>query len=333
MLGHNGAILRHNTKWLGEVILPPPKPGHMLVRVNDGNPPTDTYLRLLTPHCTYETATLVPGTTDIYDVYKSGNDFERLLFGCENVVEIISANTSHVVNMKAMCEYCFNLGKTCLFDTHNVTSMYRMFDCYEGDNPDSKRGHLESVPLFDTSNVTRMTGFLASQRNITTLPQFDTHNVTEMIDMCYLCTSLVNVPVLDISSCTSLFRTFRSCRSLVEFPAWDCSTVQNMAMTFGECDSLRKVNVYNTQNVTTMQQLFVMDTNFVNMPTFEVDSLTDVASMFDYCSSMPSGILDMYNRLDALGSQVTDHIYCFRNCGRNSPTGSAELSQIPSDWK
>lgn len=332
MLGYNGAILRYNTKWLGKVILPPPKPGHMLVRVNDGNPPTDTYSSS-TPQCRYETATLVPGTTDIYDVYKSGNDFERLLYGCENVVEIISANTSHVVNMKAMCEYCFNLSKTCLFDTHNVTSMQDMFDCYNGDNTTSKRGCLESVPLFDTSNVTRMESFLASQRNITALPHFDTSNVTEMVDMCYLCTSLVNVPVLDISSCTSMFRTFRKCTSLVEFPAWDCSTVQNMSLAFAECDRLTKVNIYNTHNVTDMSQMFATDTAFVNMPTFEVDSLTNVESMFDYCSSMPSGILNMYNRLDALGSQITNHLHCFRNCGRYSTSGAEELAQIPDDWK
>lgn len=29
----------------------------------------------------------------------------------------------------------------------------------------------------------------------------------------------------------------------------------------------------------------------------------------------------------------TSHIYTFRNCGINTQTGSAELAQIPNDWK
>lgn len=44
------------------------------------------------------------------------------------------------------------------------------------------------------------------------------------------------------------------------------------------------------------------------------------------------GITEMYNYLSAR-TTLTSHPQTFRNCGSNTQTGSAELAQIPSDWK
>lgn len=44
-------------------------PNTIRVRTSDGQPPVNGH---------YSSATLVPGTTDVYDVYKSGKDFNHL---------------------------------------------------------------------------------------------------------------------------------------------------------------------------------------------------------------------------------------------------------------
>ena len=54
-------------------------------------------------------------------------------------------------------------------------------------------------------------------------------------------------------------------------------------------------------------------------------------TMFQGCVNVESGILDLYNRLVALGKGPYGAM--FRDCGINTETGSAELEQIPSDWK
>lgn len=117
-------------------------PNTVRVRTSDGNVPKKTSWA-----GKYDTATLVPGTSDVYDVYKSGTNFERLLRGSTNVIEVLGANTSGVTNMEAMFYACTLLPNVPLFDTSNVTMMGNMFtDCTS----------LTNVPLFDTSSVTDM---------------------------------------------------------------------------------------------------------------------------------------------------------------------------------
>ena len=72
-------------------------------------------------------------------------------------------------------------------------------------------------------------------------------------------------------------------------------------------------------------------TGLTAMPYLDLSAVRQCTSMFDGCTNIGSGILDTYNVLSLHVQQNNNH--CYRNCGINSPTGSAELAQIPSDWK
>jgi surface protein len=114
-------------------------PNTVRVRTSDGNPPTKV------SRTSYETATLVPGTTDIYDVYKSGTSFSYLLYSSSNIIEVLGANTSIITDMSYIFPYCTSLTTVQIFDTSNVTNMEWMFkDCTS----------LTTIPLFNTSKVT-----------------------------------------------------------------------------------------------------------------------------------------------------------------------------------
>jgi surface protein len=110
------------------------------VRTTDGNPPGKFA-------ASYETATLVPGTTDVYDVYKSGTSFRYLFWQSTNLLEVLGANTTGITDMRDAFHGCFSVTTIPLFDTRNVTTMY--FMCYQCKA-------LTSIPLFDTSKVTNM---------------------------------------------------------------------------------------------------------------------------------------------------------------------------------
>lgn len=123
---HNGSIITDiGGKWLSHSTTDPYNPLNLppntvRVRTSDGNPPVKD------EGCaSYDSATLVTGTTDIYDVYKSGSDFSHLLFASSNLVEVLGANTSNVTNMDNMFSYCLSLAKVSLFDTSKVTNMHR----------------------------------------------------------------------------------------------------------------------------------------------------------------------------------------------------------------
>ena len=114
------------------------------VRTSDGNAPIKVNGGGSSSTTSYETATLVTGTSDTYDVYKSGNDFYNLLYMSSNVVEVLGANTSGITNMRAMFRECTRLNNVALFDSSSATNMnYMLHNCTP----------LISVPLFDTSNA------------------------------------------------------------------------------------------------------------------------------------------------------------------------------------
>lgn len=166
------------------------------VRTNDGQRPSEGF------HTSYETATLVDGTTDVYDVYKSGSSFDYLLEGSYNVVEVLGANTTGITNMNSMFDMCTKLTTVPLFDTSNVTNMHQMFDdCYA----------LTSVPLFDTSKVTNMSWMFAYCSLLTSVPLFDTSNVTTMNSMFVNCYTLTTVPLFDTSNVTNMTDMFCKC--------------------------------------------------------------------------------------------------------------------------
>ena len=147
MIKFGNFVIKDNNSWLGESSSPGPTPptpvlpaNTVRVRTSDGNAPQHH-------SSTYETATLVAGTSDVYDVYKSGTSFTKLLYQSLNVVEVLDANTTNITFMSQMFQECDALTSVNLFDTSNVTSMSEMFASCRS---------LTSIPLFDTSSVTSM---------------------------------------------------------------------------------------------------------------------------------------------------------------------------------
>lgn len=140
--------------------------GVVRVRTNDGEAPIHT------GQATYSSATLVPGTTDVYDVYSQSPDLcGLLLYNSTNVVEVLGADTSEMVHSFGMFRNCTALSSVPLFDTSKVTNMESMFaDC----------SSLTSAPLFDTRNAISMYGMFLRCSSITSVPLYDTRNAIDM---------------------------------------------------------------------------------------------------------------------------------------------------------
>ena len=175
----NNSILKYDGKWLETNARPDYNPLNLppntfRVRTNDGNPPgwipSTSY---------YETATLVPGTTDVYDVYRSGTNLQSMFRSANTIIEVLGANTTGVTDIHYIFKNCVNLTTVALFDTSSVTDMSEMF-----------RGcsSLTNTPLFDTSKVTNTFYMFQGCSNLTSIPLFNTSNITNMQAMfgdCY----------------------------------------------------------------------------------------------------------------------------------------------------
>ena len=227
MIKFGNFIIKDNNSWLSESSSPGPTPptpvlpaGTVRVRTSDGNAPVKGQ------YTSYETATLVSGTSDVYDVYKSGTSFYALLHSSTNVTEVIAVNTTGITDMHNMFVNCTALASVALFDTSSVTRMDRMFvGCTS----------LTTVPLFDTSSVTVINSMFEGCTSLTTVPLLDTSNITNLTGMFNGCTSLTTVPLFDTSSCTDMSYMFQECSSLSAIPLFDTSSATNMNYMFYKC--------------------------------------------------------------------------------------------------
>lgn len=181
-LTYNNNLLKFNNYVIGSGSTPVPPvdpynplglPANTVRVVTNNNQPPSKY-----SSTSYETATLVPGTTNTYDVYKSGTNFTNLLSSSNNIVEVLGANTTGITNMNGMFISCSSLTSVALFDTSSVTIMANMF---------MKSKKLTSVPLFNTSNVTNMYNMFNECVKLVTIPLFNTSKVTNMSGMFAYC--------------------------------------------------------------------------------------------------------------------------------------------------
>ena len=247
-------------------------PNTFRVRTNDGQPPNGK----VNNYAEYDTATLVEGTTDIYDVYKSGNDFGRLLRDSTNLIEVLGANTNGVTNIDSMFLYC--------------SALY-------------------SIPLFDTSNVTSFTETFMGCKSLTSVPAYVTSKVTEMR------------------------YTFNNCSSLSSIPWFDTSNVTDIEGMLRNCSNISSVPLYDTSNAVYMGGMLDSCTSLTSLPLFDTSNVTHFDGVFSNCVNVQSGALDLYRQASTQANPPGYHYYTFRKCGVNTQTGSAELAQIPSDWK
>ena len=156
--------------------------------------------------------------------------------------------------------------------------------------------------------------------------------VSTVSNMFNNCTSLTSVPLFDTSSVTNMAAMFNRCSSLTSVPLFDISSVTNMADMFANCYSLTSVPLFNTSSATSMYDMFGNCSSLTSVPLFDTSSVTNMNYMFYNCPKVESGALALYQQASTQAT-VPSHSRAFRNCGRDTVTGAAELAQIPSGWK
>lgn len=246
-----------------------------------------------------DSQTRVSTTPNIWDIYKAGTSLDYLFKDCNDLLEVLGANTTNIVTMDSVFSQCKSMTSVALFDTSNVTNMRTMFlECND----------LTAVPLFDTSNVTDMTQTFDSCYALTTVPLFDTHNVR------------------------SMYGTFGMCTDLREVPLFDTSNVTSMATMFSY-SGIRTLPLFDTHNVTSMRSFCYGCERLTSIPLFNTAKVTKFDEAFRDCVKVESGAYDLYYQLSHQTTPPTEHTRSFKNCGSDTTTGAADLARIPNGWK
>lgn len=161
--------------------------------------------------------------------------------------------------------------------------------------------------------------------------------------------SAINFGSLPSNKLTNMTRTFDYCIKLKELPLFDTSKVTEVGGAFSQCYSLTSIPNYNLESTNSIGYIcngcssLQTIPNFTYMPPNKVPTQYGVKEFhceyaFNNCLNVNSNI---YNTYTAISSRMNNDSVtignlqdmCFKNCGVSSRTGSAELAQIPSEWK
>lgn len=159
-----------------------------------------------------------------------------------------------------------------------------------------------------TYNDTDWSFLLNYQLDLKNVLDANTTNVTNMDSMFGGCTALSSIPVFNTTNVTSM-DNFVGYSHITAFPQLDTSNVVNMNSMFQNCLHIDVIPNLNTNKVKTVDY------------------------MFAWCPYITGGILDFYNQLTSQSEPPSSHVSTFYYCGVHTETGSAELAQIPDDWK
>lgn len=213
--------------------------------------------------------------------------------------------------------------------TYNGHGLYRNYDNYnplnlppytirllykDNVNPSFTAGSASQVSqypnVWDLTYVNNDWNYLLdSHTDLLEVKGANTENVTILYGTFRVCSNLSSVNVFDTRNTVDTLWMFYNCKNLIDCPNFDTSNVTSMEAMFANCSSVTSIPLYNTTNVKT------------------------VSYMFSNCYNVNNGIVDFYNNVSNHSPNLMSHNSTFRNCGVSSQTGSAELAQIPDDWK
>jgi len=109
---------------------------------------------------------------------------------------------------------------------------------------------LESVPLFNTINVTNMNATFSGCASLKIVPLFNTINVSNMANMFNSCSSLQTVPLFNTTIVTTTSGMFGGCLSLQSVPLFNTANVNNMSVMFSSCLSINSIPNFSTTSIT-----------------------------------------------------------------------------------
>lgn len=197
----------------------------------------------------------------------------------------------------------------------------------------------------NTTGITSMNAMLAHNPGLTRVALFDTSSVYDMQQMLLALrdaqdpdpsaytSHLVEVPNFDFTSCLDAQGMFCGSVELETIPAFDLKGVCDANRMFEDCRSLREIPAMRVGKV---GHPMIWEGTVISGTVLYMDY------MFRGCRNVASGITAMYTALSTNGYDTAaqdagvtpaQHAQVFENCGVDSPTGSAELAGVPSDWK
>lgn len=111
---------------------------------------------------------------------------------------------------------------------------------------------------------------------------------------------------------------------------FDTRNVTNM-VSFCNGVPITSIPKFDTRNVTDIRCMLQNCYQLTSLPDFDLSSVTNMSKAFINTAGVESGALALYQQASALPN-IQGHANAFKDCGKDTQTGAAELAQIPPTW-
>lgn len=265
-----------------------------------------------------------------------------------NTVRVLGGNLQGVTGAYMLLAANTALTEVLTFDTSTLQTLeYMFYGCTL----------LQTIPLLNLASARTVVSMCQGCTALTSIPSIDFSSVLFCSQTFSGCTNLVNVPALDFSSATNFVSLFESCKSLTSAPIMancgnvtdftycfrgctnltyvpniDTTSSTSFRFMFGQCKYLTHAPALNTRHGVDFRNMFDSCENLEEVPLYNTVNADNVNAMFAGCFKVQSGALALYNQMASQLIVPTSHINTFSQCGKDTVSGAAELSQIPTSW-
>lgn len=215
------------------------------------------------------------------------------------------------------------------------TLRIRFTDGYTPTQGTSRTQVSSSPNIWDITNTSNSWySMFESNTNVLEVLGVNSTGVTDMYGLFHMCYYLEATVPFDVSSVTNAHNMYNKCRDRLQtLPSYNFANATKLESWCNECRQLTSVGKIIAPKCTNFQYMGYYCVALKELPEIEIGSnITgiNVTNMWYYASNVEDGITRMYNTLNGHCSSYSG---CFRNCGSNTTSGSAQLANIPSGWK
>ena len=144
--------------------------------------------------------------------------------------------------------------------------------------------------------------------------------------------NLVSIIAAGTLSWTIIYQTFYNCTSLIYVCDLNTTDVTSLNASFYGCTGLKATPKIKTSKVTIFFNCFAGCTGIKKIGTFDTNKASNVGGMFSGCFNVEEGALALYEQMSTQTTPPSTTANCFKDCGKDTEMGAAELAQIPKSW-
>lgn len=143
---------------------------------------------------------------------------------------------------------------------------------------------------------------------------------------------VLDMDLTGVTTVSYLFNSARQVQNIFSIRNTSSVTDFNNFLYHTRTIVIPSIPLFDTSSATNMAGMFKECVHLTSIPLFNTGNVTNVNEMFSGCSNVESGALALYQQMSTQTTPPSSHTNCFKNCGKNTTTGAAELAQIPSSW-